>query len=213
MVRPFFAAVVCVSLLFVADFASSTKMKSFWKNPSASPSSMQCKKVLVIVAIKQETTRKVAEDKAVSVIKAGGTAEAVPSYTFIPENELDDKEAAKARIAPMGFDGVIVVRYAGSKDSKKYDPESSISGESPWMAYQDFWGYYGSGWGAVYNATTSNDLFVYIETMFYSLKDNQLVWAGISETKNPKNPAKVVAEIAEETTKNLQKQGLIAKKK
>lgn len=188
-------------------------MKSFWSNPSATPASLQCKKVLVIVAIKQSTTRKVAEDKAVSLIEAGGEAHAVPSYTFLPENELNDKEAAKARITPMDFDGVIVIRYAGSKDRIKYDSENS-DGESPgpWYSYQDFWGFYG-GVGAVYNATTSNDLYVYLETTFYSLKNNQLIWAGITESKNPKNPAKVVSEISEETIKYLQKQGLIAKKK
>jgi hypothetical protein len=213
MVRKISAALICLCFVFIANEASSTKMKSFWRNPSATPSSLQCKKVLVIAAIKQELTRKVAEDKAVAVIEAGGNAHAVPSYTLISESELDDKEAAKAKITAMDFDGVIVMQNAGSKDERKYDPENVVGPGAPWYAYQDFWGYYGSGWGAVYNATTSNDLFVYIETLFYSLKDNQLVWAGISETKNPENPAKVVGEIAEETTKYLQKEGLIAKKK
>lgn len=214
MFRTFSAVILCACLLFAADYASATKMKSFWKSPAATAASMQCKKVLVIAAIKQSTTRKVAEDKAVAIIEAGGSAHAVPSYTFLPENELDDKEAAKSKITSMDFDGVIIMHSAGSKDRKRYDPEVTEAAESPgpWYSYQDFWGFYG-GLGAVYNATTTNDLFVYIETMFYSLKDNQLVWAGITETKNPKNPAKVVGEIAEETAKYLQKNGLIAKSK
>lgn len=53
---------------------------------------------------------------------------------------------------------------------------------------------------------------VYIETMFYSLKENKLIWASISEVKNPKHAAQVVGDIAEVTTKQLQKEGLLSKK-
>jgi hypothetical protein len=53
---------------------------------------------------------------------------------------------------------------------------------------------------------------VYIETMFYSLKEDKLIWASISEVKNPKHAAQVVGDIAEVTTKQLQKEGLLPKK-
>ena len=49
--------------------------------------------------------------------------------------------------------------------------------------------------------------------MLYSLKDEKLIWSGITETKNPKNPAVVVGEIGEQTTKYLQKEGLTQKRK
>jgi hypothetical protein len=208
MSRTFTTVIVFLSLLLLADYASSTKMKSFWKDPSATASSLQFKKVLVMAIIQQPFTRKVAEDKAVSIIESGGTAHAVPSYTIIGDDELDNKELAKSKIEGMDFDGVIVMKYAGSKDQRKYDEE-----DSQWSSYTQFWGAYGAAWGGVYNAQTTNDLTVFIETLFYSLKEDKLVWAGISETKNPKNPAKVVADIAEETAKYLQKQGLIGKKK
>ena len=209
MFRTFTTVVLSMSLLLVADYASSTKMKSTWKEPSATASTLQFKKVLVLVTIKQSLTRKVAEDKAVKIIESGGATHAVPSYTIIADEELNDMEKARSKIADMGFDGVIVMRSAGSKDEKKYDSEA----DNEWTFYNEFWGAYGAGWGGVYNATNTNDLYVLIETMFYSLKDEKLIWAGITETRNPKNPAKVVAEIAEETTKYLQKQGLLAKKK
>jgi len=207
MFRTFITVLVLFSLLLLPEFASSTKIKSSWKNPSATESSLQFTKVLVIVTIKQELTRKVAEDKAVGIIEAGGRTHAVPSYTILGAAELDNKELAKSKIDGMGFDGVVVLRYAGSEDAKKYEQDAD------WDAYNYFWGHYYPGLGAVYNATTTDDLTVYVETMFYSLKENKLIWSGISETKNPKNPAKVVGEIAEETAKYLQEQGLIAKKK
>lgn len=205
--------VVFLSLLLLADYAYSTKIKSHWANPSANASSLQFKKVLVMVAIEKALTRKVAEDKAVSIIEAGGAAHAIPSYTIIADDEVNDMEKAKAAIEGMDFDGVILMRSSDSKDQRKYDEEARQEERDHWSAYNSFWGAYGAAWGSAYNAMTTNDLTIYIETMFYSLKENKLIWAGITETKNPSNPAKVVGEIAEETTKLLQKEGLIAKKK
>src|SRR4029077_4202944 len=96
MSQKFTAFVIFFSLLLVADYASSTKMKSSWKNPAATTSSLQFKKVLVVVNIKQPLTRKVAEDKAVRIIESGGTAQAIASYTILTNDDLDDKERAKS---------------------------------------------------------------------------------------------------------------------
>jgi hypothetical protein len=211
MIRILTTVVIFLSLLLLSEYASSTKMKSSWKNPSAKASSLQFQKVLVVAVIRQDFTRKIAEDKAVDIIHSGGT-EAVPSYTIFTEEELENKEEAKLKIADMGFDGAIVMRSAGSKDAIKYDSDSDET-EGVWYPYYQFWDVYSAAWGAVYNVTSNTELQVFIETMLYSLKENKLIWAGITETKNPKNPAKVVAEIAAETTKHLQKQGLLPKKK
>ncbi|HSE42954.1 MAG TPA: hypothetical protein VLH08_19485 [Acidobacteriota bacterium] len=211
MLRSITIVFILLALLSVPEFALSTKLKSSWKNPDANSSSLKFEKVLVVAVIGQEFTRKVAEDKVVKILKEGNsTANAIPSYLVLGQEELKDKDSAKAKITEMGFDGAIVLKYAGSQDQRKYDPGE---GESVWYPYVGFWGFYSEGWGAVYNATTPNDLKVLIETMLYSIKEDKLIWAGISETKNPKNPAKVVAEIAEETTKHLQKEGLIPKRK
>lgn len=213
MLRKVTITFTCFALVLLADYAFCTKMKSHWANPEANASSLQFKKVLVIVAIEQPLTRKVAEDKAVSIIEAGGNAHAVPSYSIIADEDVNKMDIAKAAIEGMDFDGVILIRTADSKDQRKYDEEDAAKTREDWAGYNAFWGYYGSAWGSAYNAMTTNDLTVYIETLFYSLKENKLIWAGMTETKNPKNPATVVGEIAEETSKFLQKEGLIAKKK
>lgn len=97
MFRRFTTVVIFVTLLLLANYSSATKMKSSWKNPSATASSLQFKKVLVVVVIRHEFTRKIAEDKAVRVIESGGTAKAVPSYTILSVEDFDDKEAAKSK--------------------------------------------------------------------------------------------------------------------
>ena len=207
MIRKFTIVFIFFSLLMLPEFASSTKIKSHWKNPTATASSLQFTKMLVMVTIKQELTRKVAEDKAVRLIEARGKAKAIPSYSILQMNELDDKELVKSKISSMGFDGVILMRYAGSEDEKKYEQTEG------WQNYDYFYGVYCPACGAVYNSTTPNGVKVFIETMFFSLKEEKLIWSGITETKDPKNPAKVVGEIAEEVVKTLQKEGVMEKKK
>lgn len=52
---------------------------------------------------------------------------------------------------------------------------------------------------------------VSIDTRIYSLRQNQLVWAGQSKTTNPSTIENLVDEIATATADQLKKLGLIAK--
>jgi hypothetical protein len=72
------------------------------------------------------------------------------------------------------------------------------------------WGYYGYGWGAVYiPGSEREDTVVVVETLIYSVPRNELLWAGASETKNPKTLQRFIADLAKETTEQLKKQGLV----
>src|SRR4051794_35618737 len=121
MHRKIMSFALLISLLLVSNYASATKIKSSWKNPKATAESFQLKKVLVVALIKQDFTRKVAEDKAAGIINKNGRAQATASYTFLTVDDLNDKEAVKKKIGEMGFDGVILMHSAGSKDQQKYD--------------------------------------------------------------------------------------------
>ncbi len=47
-----------------------------------------------------------------------------------------------------------------------------------------------------------------VESTIYSVPRNQLVWAGVSETRNPKDLRQFVEELVKEAVSELQKQGL-----
>ena len=127
----------------------------------------------------QEFTRKVAEDKIVKILKAGDNSpNAIPSYMVLGQAELKDIEVARAKITEMGFDGAVVLKYAGSEDQRKYDPGES---ESVWYPYVGFWGYYSEGWGAVYNVATPNDLKVLIETIM-TIPKFRIIWSKTKES-------------------------------
>jgi hypothetical protein len=202
--RTLTAGIMISILLFVASHASAAKVKSSWKNPSANAQSLQFKKVLVVATIKHELTRKVVEDRVVEILRSGRRVEAVPSYTILSMDDLDKKESSKAKVSDKGFDGVILIHYADSSEESRYDPDAY----NKWNTYNDFWSVY----AGAYNSMNPRNTKLYVEIMLYSLKEGKLIWSGITEAKNPKNPAVVVGDIAAETTKTLRKQGLIPSK-
>jgi len=63
--------------------------------------------------------------------------------------------------------------------------------------YGGFWGgYWGYGWGNPYMGTSvQTNTIVYIETLFYSLDQNKLIWSGQSKTANPSNVASFVRDL------------------
>ena len=75
--------------------------------------------------------------------------------------------------------------------------------------YSTFWGYYGYGWGSMYiPGSVDQDTIVVVETTIYSVPRNQLVWAAVSETKNPKDLQRFIEDLVKEAVKELHKQGL-----
>ena len=142
MYRNILAVLILMGLLLLPDFASATKLKSAWRNPEATAASLQLQKVIVIATIKQELTRKVAEDKAVRILQAGGR-EAVPSYEILTTEEMENKEYARQKVESRGFDGAIVIHYSDSKDEVKYEQT-----EEDWDEYNYFWGAYYPAVGA-----------------------------------------------------------------
>ena len=76
-------------------------------------------------------------------------------------------------------------------------------------SYSSLWGYYGYGYGNVYvPGSARDDTVVVVETLVFSVPMNQLLWAGVSETKNPKQLQTFVKDLVGAASKEMQKQGL-----
>jgi hypothetical protein len=52
------------------------------------------------------------------------------------------------------------------------------------------------------------DRVVSIETLIFSVPMNKLLWAGSSESTNPKDSRKLLADLVKEAAKEMKKQGL-----
>jgi hypothetical protein len=55
------------------------------------------------------------------------------------------------------------------------------------------------------------DTFVVVETTIYSVSRDKLVWAAVSETKNPKDLRAFLKDLSAAVVKELHKQGLAKK--
>ena len=126
------------------------------------------------------------------------------TYRIAPREELADADKAKGWFERASVEGVVALRPVSKEKVSGYNPGVWVS-----PSYGTLWGYYGYGWGSVYIPGSSrSDTVVVVETTIYSVPRNELLWAGVSETKNPKQLAGFIEELARECVKELHKQGL-----
>jgi hypothetical protein len=191
--------------------AGSTKSVSSWFAPEAK--GVKFHKLLAVVATRSVGTRRAAEDEMVSLLNERGKS-AQASYELLSEIELEDPTSAKAKIVSSGADGVVLLRLYTFNSSTKDQPSvysinspkpsgnriDSISSEFTFFAPHPSPG-----------ELSYTELVVQIETLVYSLKEDKLLWRGVSRTKNPLGAKVVVREITEQAIKTMKKQGLVEK--
>ncbi len=196
-------------LLAAAGTASAgTTFISTWKAPDAGPLNFKGQKVVALVMSKEEGVRYGSEDHLAQEITGRG-AVGVAAYSLIPKELNQDKEKAKELLHAAGVAGVVVMRVVGSEK----DVTSTPGGFYAAPSYSSFWaggGYYGWAWGGVYDTGyVRTDTIVSVEMLVYNLSQDKLVWAGRSQTTNPKKVGPFVKELARKLAGELKKEGLI----
>jgi hypothetical protein len=187
------------ALLLAAD----PKFTSTWKWAEAGTVSLAGKKVAALVITQDDSLRVSGEEALVRELTARGL-QMVATYRIVPRPELETADKAKVWYEKAGVEGVVAMRPVSKENVRTYTP-------SVWMSpsYGNLWGYYGYGFAAVYSpGSARDDTFVVVETLVFSVPRNQLLWAGVSETKNPKNLQQFVKDLVGATAKEMEKQGL-----
>ncbi len=184
---------------------ATTTFESTWKAPDAAPVRLAGKKVAAIFMSRDSATRRRAEDAMAREITARG-AEGVPSYTVLSDADVRDEPAARAKLDEQGFSGTVVMRVVGQNLQYTYQP-------SLWTGphYHHFWGgYWGWGWGSAWEpGYVSVDRVVRVETLVYSLKRDELLWAGVSATLDPTRLEDFIGELATSVSKEMSRDGLL----
>jgi hypothetical protein len=194
-------AVLAATAAVTLAACATTSLQSTWKNPAAAPLNLKGKKVVALVVIDEEALRYAAEDEAAREITAHGGV-GVPAYTLLPQAQIRDKERARAIFEKEGIEAVVVVRPVAK--------EKALSG-SFWSSpsYGSFWGpgFWGGGFGG--DGYLRTDTILIVETLVYSLQQNQLVWASQSQTMNPTQVGSFVRELGKTLGTEMEKQGLL----
>jgi hypothetical protein len=181
-------------LVFMFACGPSTKLERSWADPSFNAKTTQpFTKILVVAPLKDATSQRIAEDKIAKELKEGV---GVPSYTYLPPEESDQK-LVDAKLIKDGFDGVIVMHLKQVEKSTSYTPGTYYGG---WYGYRNYTpGYY------------SQDQTFMVETNFYSLKENKMLWSGTTSSLNPTSFERTIDQIIYTIKFELQKKGFLKK--
>jgi hypothetical protein len=196
-----------LAMMFLsAALLAGPRFTSTWKAPDASSVSFFGKKVAALIISDDQGLRVSGEEALVAELAAIGLPQGVASYRVVPREELRDVDKARGWYARAGVDGVVAMRLVDARETK---------GGSGWITtaspYHTLWGYYGYAWGsvAVYEIGSGRrETVAAIETLVFSVSRNALLWAGMTETINPKDSHRVIKDVVAATVTEMQKQGL-----
>ncbi len=179
----------------------AVKFTSTWAAPEAKSVTFKGQKVAALVISDDQSLRVSAEEALSRELTARGMT-GVAAYRMIPAEELKNVEHAKGWFERGKVAGVVALRPVSRDKVKRYSPDI-------WMSpyYNNLWGYYPYGWGGTYTVgSVSVDTVIVVESLIYQVSTAKLIWAGVSETTNPKSLQKLVADIVKEAAKKIQKQ-------
>jgi hypothetical protein len=194
---------LATTITAVSLLSAAPKFTSMWKSPEAASVTFAGKKVAALVITQDDSLRVSGEEALVRELTARGL-QSIATYRIVPKEELKNPDHAKGWFEKSSVDGVVAMRPVSKDKRTTYNP-------GVWMNpyYSTLWGYYGYGWGSLYiPGSYEEDTVVVVETTIYSVPLNKLLWAAVSETKNPKDLQRFVQDLVKESVKALHEQGL-----
>jgi hypothetical protein len=196
-------ATLATTVVAVTLLSAAPKFTSVWRSSDAGSVSFAGKKVAALVISQDDSLRVSGEEALVRELTARGL-QSVATYRIAPKEELQSGDRAKVWFEKASVEGVVAMRPVSREKRTTYNPGTWTN---PY--YSTLWGYYGYGWGSVYiPGSVDRDTVVVVETTIYSVPRNQLLWAAVSETKNPKDLQQFVEDLVKEAVKELHKLGL-----
>ena len=171
--------------LLALSACATTHIVESWKDPSAR-GPMNFQKVVALVISPDATVQHVAEDELVRQI---GPARAVAAYTLLDEQQRSTPDGVLAALAERGADALVTMRLVDATQVTTYVPGR----------IDPFPTYYGRGYHYAYAVEpgyTTTKTHVKVETRIYSVAEQRLLWTGITDTLNPSDLRRAVADIA-----------------
>ena len=183
--------------------SSSNKITNSWKSPKATLESAKFQTVAVFAMVKNPDMRRDVEEAIASQMP---NTIAVPSYKIITNEELADLDAVKKKLKERGMEGALVLSVRNVNQKTSY----YSSGMYP-SAYYTFGGYYNYAWNYMYDpfVYSSTNVYVDLEILIYSLKDDKLVWYGESTSVNPKGIQQTISKLAVSVKEQLVEDGML----
>lgn len=195
--------IILFAIVLIAGCSSSNKISNSWKNPEATSESIKFQTVAVFAMVKNPDMRMQTEETIASQMP---NTIAVPAYKLVTNEELADISEVKKKLSERGIEGALVLSVRNVDQKTTY----YSSGMYP-SAYYSFGGYYNYAWNYMYDPYmySSSNVYVDIEILIYSLKDDKLVWYGESTSINPESIEQTISELAVAVKNQLITDGLL----
>ncbi len=205
--RPIVGTSLVVASAIVA-LSADVKFVSTWKSMNASTVTFAGKKVAALVMSNDDSLRVAGEESLVRELSARGL-QAVATYRIAPKEELLKSETAKPWFERAAVEGVVAMRPVSVDTGRRYTPPQWVD-----ASYSTLWGYYGYGWGAVYIPGSSRvETDVVVETLIYSVPQDALLWAAVTETTDARDLPRYIEELVKRSVEMLHEQGLAKRTK
>jgi hypothetical protein len=188
-----------LTLLLVAPATGAgAKLTTTWRDPQVAD--INFSKIVVAFISKDADLRRRVE---------GGLARrisrSVAASTLVPDDEIKDREAVKARLLSNGVDGAIVVRLV---DMKR---ETVVSMGDSWVVgLPSYWDTWDTNWITINTASYAyEEKIVTADIILYSVAKAKPIWVGRMKATNPKNLRELLDDLVKAGAGELKKQKLI----
>lgn len=205
-IKLFFSA---LALGLLVACSPSTQLVKSWADPSLNAETVQhYNKVLVIAQLKDDSSRRIAEDKLVASSPRGNF---IASYNYL-KPEQQDQNLVVSSLLKDGIEAIILMRLTDITKSTDY-----VQGTAYYGGWGYGGGYYGGrGWGyggSYYNSPGyyEENKTYFVETNIYDVKSNKLLWSGTTSSLNPTKANETMDDIIVAIKTELNNKGLIKK--
>lgn len=191
----------------------SQKITNSWINPEAGAKEPY-ESIFVIVISPGTGTSFSVEDRMAETLASRGRKVVVSSSVFPPNISISEnftREQMAEAIKRTGCDAVFLIALLDVKSVETYQPGRAYYPMSYGM-YGSYYGYYNHYYPQVYSPgyyTTDNTY--YIETNFYDLEQDQLLFSIQSEAYNPSSIDSWFDRYSSDLINELKNEGLIQK--
>ncbi|WP_029269636.1 hypothetical protein [Flavobacterium sp. KJJ] len=208
--------ILLIAVISLFSCGSNTSIVNSWRDSKITVAQENFKKVLVVALVKDEASRRTAENRVAASNPIFKT-----SYQYLNETTSQLTQEQKLKILhDENFDGVVTMRLVSKEKETNYVP-----GTYTGMYYGGFdgvyTGMYGYGFGNWYGMYSPNfyDPGYYqettsymVETNIFSLKENKLIWTGTTKSEYVTDLGQTVDAIMQAVVKEMRKDGSLPPK-
>ena len=199
LIIPFLIMIICIICS-----CSSTRITSSWREPDKTVVVGKLNKVLIVALFKDEVSRHRAEDQMAKYLSGKG----IVSYNYLDAHfNKSNEELLREKIKADGFDGAVTMRLIDVEKEKIYVPGNRAYYPE---YFRNFSGYYYRSWSIYSSPGYYSTTKIYnIETNVYSIKEDKIIWSGLTKTTDPDGVAKMTEEVAHIVYRKMVSEGFI----